>query len=124
MGPIDSMQTTIVNIPTKRITDWNSFHDVFSDALGFPGFYGRNLNAWVDCMISIDDGSSRMSDIFVNPGELLALRIDEAPDFARRCPEQYQALVECVTFVNYCRVEVGGSPVLALLLSGREIPGT
>ena len=117
------MQTTIVKIPTQRITDWNSFHDAFSDALGFPGFYGRNMSAWIDCMTNIDDESSGMSDIFVNPGELLTLKIDEAPDFARRCPEQYQAQVECVTVVNYRHVEVGEAPVLALLLSGRETPG-
>lgn len=117
------MQTTIVKIPTQRITDWNSFHDVFSDVLSFPDFYGRNMNAWIDCMTSIDDESSGMSDIFVNPGELLTLQIDEAPEFAQRCPEQYQALIECVTFINYRRVEVGEPPVLALLLSGRETSG-
>ncbi|MCA9610738.1 MAG: barstar family protein [Myxococcales bacterium] len=35
----------IVAIPTRRIVDWDTFHDVFAEAFGFPGFYGRNLDA-------------------------------------------------------------------------------
>ncbi len=35
-----------VRIDTNRIVDWNSFHDVFAEAFGFPDFYGRNMNAW------------------------------------------------------------------------------
>jgi Barstar (barnase inhibitor) len=45
----------IVDIPTDRIIDWNSFHDVFSELLGFPEFHGRNMNAWIDCLTDVDD---------------------------------------------------------------------
>ena len=55
----------------------------------------------------------------VQPGELLPLQIDNASDFARRCPEQYRAMVECTAFVNERRVKDGSLPVLALLISGR-----
>lgn len=40
------MNTTLVPIPTNQITDWPSFHEVFAEALGFPSFYGKNMNAW------------------------------------------------------------------------------
>ena len=35
-----------VKIDTSLIEDWNTFHDVFADAFEFPGFYGRNMDAW------------------------------------------------------------------------------
>ena len=105
-------------IASDQIKDWESFHSVFRAALGFPEFYGRNMNAWIDCMTDIDDPSGGMTNISVARGELVALRIDDAPDFEQRCPEQYRALIECTAFVNYRRVKVGEAPVLTLMLGG------
>jgi len=113
------MQTTIIRIASDQIKDWESFHSVFQTAFGFPDFYGRNMDAWIDCMTYVDDSSCGMTNISVGQGELVALRIDDdAPDFEQRCPEQYRALIECTAFVNYRRVEVGQSPVLTLMLGG------
>ena len=102
------------------MVDWPSFHDVFQRELGFPDFYGRNMNAWIDCVTSVDTPSDGMTTVTVQPGEILVLRIDEPFEFRGRCPEQYDALVECTAFVNYRRVEIGEPPVLALLLVGRS----
>jgi len=112
------MKTTLVPIPANLISDWPSFHEVFADALGFPHFYGANMNAWIDCMTSADEPEAQMLAKAVSPGDLLTLQIDDASDFAGRCPEQFKALVECTAFVNYRRIEVGGRPVLSLLMSG------
>jgi RNAse (barnase) inhibitor barstar len=112
------MQTDLIAIPTVRIVDWDTFHDVFADVLGFPSFYGRNMDAWIDCMTDADDPSTLMVERAVPPGTLMTLRIDDASEFGQRCPEQFQALIECTAFVNYRRSEVGGEPVLALLLVG------
>lgn len=109
-----------VTIPVKKIVDWSSFHDTFHCELGFPDFYGRNMDAWIDCMTSVDTSSDGMTIATVQPGETLVLRIDEPFEFRRRCPEQYDALVECKAFVNFRRVEIGEPPVLALLLVGRS----
>jgi len=109
-----------VAIPVEKIVDWPSFHDTFQRELGFPDFYGRNMDAWIDCMTSVDTPSDGMTTVTVQPGEILVLRIDEPFEFRRRCPEQYDALVECTAFVNYRRVDIGESPVLALLLVGRS----
>ena len=40
------MKPVLVKIPTEQITDWETFHTVFAEILGFPDFYGRNMNAW------------------------------------------------------------------------------
>lgn len=45
----------IVRIDARRIVDLDSFHDVFAEAFGFFGGYGRNMDAWIDCMSSLDD---------------------------------------------------------------------
>ena len=115
------MECTIVSVPTERVNDWDSFHDVFKELLGFPDFYGRNMNAWIDCMTSVDHAEHGMSTTTVNKGELLILNIEDAADFQKRCPEQYEALLECTAFVNYRRTNKRHhpeGPVLALLLSG------
>lgn len=49
------MNTTLVAIPADLIVGWESFHDVFAETLGFPAFYGRNMDAWIDCMTSADE---------------------------------------------------------------------
>ncbi len=112
------MDAKIVNIPVEKITDWASFHAVFKQTLGFPSFYGCNMNAWIDCMTSVDSAEDRMSTVTVEPGGLLVLKIDDPCSLGKRCPEQDDALIECTAFVNYRRTEIGEKPVLALLLDG------
>jgi hypothetical protein len=105
----------VVRIPTTEISDWDSFHTVFQRVLGFPDFYGRNMNAWVDCLTSADapDGGMVGLDV-VATEDVLTLHLDDVDDFAIRCSEQYEAVVECSSFVNWRRIEVGERPILAL----------
>lgn len=112
------MHTTLISIPTKRISDWPTFHAVFAEVLGFPAFYGKNMDAWIDCMTDADEAGTGMVQRAVQPGHLMTLHISEVDDFAARCPEQFNALIECTACVNYRKVEGGGVPVLSLLLSG------
>lgn len=112
------MQTFVITVPADRIIDWDSFHAVFADCLGFPGYYGANMNAWIDCLTYADEVEAGMVSRPVPRGTLLTLRIDEAAAFARRCPAQYAALVEGAAFANHRRVEMGQPPVLALLMVG------
>src|SRR3954453_16852044 len=84
----------VVEIPTSKIRDWDTFDDVFAVALGFPDFYGRNMNAWIDCLTYADEDDG-MRSIVVPPGDVLTLHLAEAASFAERCPEQYAAVVEC-----------------------------
>ncbi|MGV3578469.1 barstar family protein [Brevundimonas sp.] len=109
------MKATVIDIPADRITDWESFHSVFQQQLGFPVFYGRDMNAWIDCLSDADEETGMITRP-VEKGEHLALRINGAADFANRCPEQYAALIECAAFVNDRRAEAGKASVLTLLL--------
>lgn len=104
----------LVRIDTRAITDWSSFHRVFAEAFGFPDFYGRNMDAWIDCISSLDTPEEGMTRIRVQPGEVLTLQLNHVRDFAARCPEQYSAVIECSAFVNWRRVEGGASSLVAL----------
>jgi hypothetical protein len=106
----------MVRIDANRITDRASFHSVFAEAIGFPNFYGRNMDAWIDCMTHLDDPGDGLSKVHIEPGEVLSLVIDNASDFKKRCPGLFADLVECAAFVNWRRIERGRPPVLALAL--------
>ncbi len=104
----------IVRLDMEQIQDWPSFHDVFARTLGFPDFYGRNMNAWIDCMTSLGDPDDRMTTVHAPPGGVLTLHLDHMGDFAERCPGIYETLVACAGFVNHRLIEIGEAPVLAL----------
>ncbi|MEA5673967.1 barstar family protein [Pseudomonas sp. MH2] len=107
----------IVHVDGNQITDWPTFHSVFAEKFGFPSFYGGNMDAWIDCLSSLDDPAAEMTSIHVQPGQTLSLVIDNAQAFKRRCPDQFEALVECAAFVNWRIAVAGGTPLLGLAFS-------
>jgi hypothetical protein len=113
-GPNLDMRHIVVPVDCRQITDWASFHSVFAKALGFPNFYGRNMSAWIDCCTCLDDPGSGMTSVTVPTGGVVVLNLLDALAFKTRCPEIYDALVECGAFVNWRRIERSHAPVLAL----------
>ena len=106
----------MVRIDANRIVDASSFHTVFASAFGFPAFYGRNMDAWIDCLTYLDDPGAGMTTVHIAPGQSLPLVVEHASGFKARCPELFAALVECAVFVNWRRVETGEFPARALAL--------
>ena len=104
----------IIYLDCKSVGDWQSFHKLFADTLGFPDFYGSNMDAWIDCMTFLDEPEARMSTIHVQPGEVLTLVLNNANSLKVRLPDIYEALLECTAFVNSRRIEQGEPPVLCL----------
>jgi hypothetical protein len=82
--------------------------------MGFPSYYGRNMNAWIDFMTYVDEPGDIADDVVVADGDVLTLEFRSVDDFAARCREQYEAVIECAAFVNYRRIELGDRPILAL----------
>jgi hypothetical protein len=103
-----------IKIPVDEFHDWAPFHNVFAKTLGFPNFYGKNMNAWIDCMTSVDDPGCLMTSVTVDEGEFLVLDLGECTAFAELCPAQYEAILDSVAFVNFRRAEAGEAPVLAV----------
>lgn len=112
---------TVVKLNTVRITDWDTFHDVFAEVFGFPPFYGRNMDAWIDCMTAMDAPADGMTKVHAQPNAVVVLELEDVDNFANRCPEQYAAIVECSAFVNWRRIAVGKPAVLALSFSKNSL---
>jgi hypothetical protein len=110
--------TKFIEIDAAKIFDWESFHDVFYESFGFPGFYGRNMNAWIDCMSCLDDPDSGMTKFTVPKDGIVVLKLYNSEIFREKCPEQFAALYECVAFVNLRYIETNSSPILSLMMIG------
>ncbi len=104
---------TVIEIDGSRITNPDTFHDVFDEAFGFPDFYGRNMNAWIDCMTCLDEGDG-MCSLEIKPGEMLTIHVKNYSAFKAATPEMTTALLECAAFVNYRRMDIGEPPILLL----------
>ena len=109
------MNSPIIQIDGSRISDWESFHTEFARIFGFPEFYGRNMNAWLDCMTSLDEDDG-MRSVTIQPGEILTVQINHYKDLKERCPEIAIAILECSASVNARRIEQGEPAALALSL--------
>jgi hypothetical protein len=103
-----------VVLDAARIADWDSFHAVSAASFGFPAFYGRSMNAWIDCLTDLDGGMSRVA---LKSHETLTIELRGAGDFAERCPEIALALMSATAAINARSLEDGARPRLALLLA-------
>ncbi len=112
------MVASTVSLDCARIRDWETFHDEFARVLGFPEFYGRNMNAWIDCMTSLDKPEDGMSSIHASDGHVLTLQLENVKPFREKHPELYSAIIECAASVNWRRIEVGEPAVVALSFHG------
>lgn len=108
------MMISHVKIDCSRIRDWESFHAVFAEAFGFPSFYGRNMNAWIDCLSSLDVPEDGMTNVHCAPGSVVTIQLQNVGEFRERYPEGYAAIIECSAFVNWRRSETKRASVLAL----------
>ena len=108
------MEIVRARIEGESIRDWNSFHDEFQRVFGFPDFYGRNMNAWIDCMTSLASPGDGMTKIHCPAGGALVLEIPDAKDLKKRRPELLEAILECAAFVNFRLLDAGESPVLII----------
>lgn len=104
----------IVRISGRQLADGRNFHEVFAEAFGFPDFYGKNMNAWIDCLSSLDRPEHGMTSIHAAKGGVVVLQIDDYRRLKNRRPDLLSAIVEGVAFVNWRRLEIGEPAVLAL----------
>ena len=99
-----------VRLPTERISDWRSFHEVCREVFGFPDFYGMNMDAWIDCMSYLREDAG-MTRFLLAEGEKMCIELESAEDFKSRLPDVYRSLCECSSFVNERYAEIGEGPV-------------
>jgi len=107
-----------VRLNTVAIVDKSSFHQVFRELMGFPHFYGANMDAWIDCMSDIsrpeypDGGMTRLT---LAQNETLVIEIPETAAFWERVPDIVEDLISCTAFVNQRYIRHTGTPVILLM---------
>jgi len=104
-----------ISVDFNRISDWNSFHEVFSEVMGFPDFYGKNNNAWIDCMSYIDDKDAGMSKVTVKSGESLTITVSGTEKATNSAAEVFLGFMEIVAAVNQRFIEVGSETRLGVV---------
>jgi hypothetical protein len=72
------------------------------------------MDAWVDCLTSVDAVKHGMSAVHCASGSVMTLQLDNVRSFRERCREQYDAVVAGTALVNWRRIEVGNTAVIAL----------
>jgi len=103
-----------VRMVTAQITGWDDFHETSKALFGFPDFYGRNMDAWIDCMSSLDEEG--MTGCLLSDGGELRVEVIETEEFSRRLPEIFGAFIECTALVNRRYLDSGRSIRVALVL--------
>lgn len=66
--------------------DKNAFLNALSGALAFPDYFGRNWDAFYDCLVELEHGK----------GEGLLLVLRDASGFARAEPDEFAAAVDAL----------------------------
>jgi RNAse (barnase) inhibitor barstar len=91
-----------ITIDGTSLTDWNAFHEVFEKALNFPAYYGKNMDAWIECMTEIK--------------ESLLISITDSEAFKESSEEIYFTVLECTALVNSIKLDEGYDTVIAVSL--------
>lgn len=99
----------------RVIGDWHAFHSECRTVLGFPDFYGCNMDAWIDCLSGLRDGDG-MSKFTLGPDEVLHIEVWYSDALRKNAPEILEALEECTAEVNQRYAEIGEKPALSLQL--------
>lgn len=111
-----------VSIDFGSVVDWDGFHSRFGEAFGFPEFYGRNMNAWIDCLSYVDDSNAGMSAVTIKPGESLDIIVSGVEAAFVACPEIVRSFFECTAFVNQRFITAGSLTRLRIILTNESKP--
>jgi RNAse (barnase) inhibitor barstar len=97
------------------INNWDSFHTESQQAFGFPDFYGRNMDAWIDCLSYLRDDDA-MSTFRLQPDEILQIEVQHADLLRQKAPEILAEMEFCIAAINERYEDYGEKPALSLVL--------
>lgn len=106
----------VVRIDGGDLIGHQAFHAAFAGAFGFFDGYGRNMDAWIDCMSYLRYPESGMVDYPLGKGELVTIFIKNWETFREADAGLAIGLLECAAMVNRRYIEDGEPPVLALAI--------
>ncbi|WP_228351000.1 MULTISPECIES: barstar family protein [Limnobaculum] len=89
-------KTIILNL--SDINDIDSLYKELALLFGFPDFFGRNVDAVIDCIFGVRYPEEGMTKINISKDGCLALKIknfSNAPDIVK------ETIISIIEFVNY-----------------------
>jgi len=104
-----------VKLDGAQITDWDAFHAACQREFGFPDYYGRNMDAWVDCLSYLRDDEG-MSKFRLAENEVLDIEITNSALLKQNQPEILDELTFCIEAINDRYDDYGEKPALKLHL--------
>lgn len=104
-----------IALTSNLIYDWRSFHRECQRSLGFPADYAGDMDAWVDCMVSLRDEEGRRVAVRLGADEMLQLEIAEIDAVRERVPGILDTLVDAVAEVNRRFMDAGQAPAVAII---------
>jgi RNAse (barnase) inhibitor barstar len=104
-----------VRLDGEKINSWDAFHSESQAAFGFPDFYGRNIDAWIDCLSTLRENDG-MTKFVLGPYETLQIEVPHSDILRKQASEIFRALKEYTAIVNRLYVENGEEPALGLVL--------
>jgi RNAse (barnase) inhibitor barstar len=90
---------TRIFVNGATIVSWPSFHDEFSRAFRFFDGYGRNREAWIDCMTDLH-GPNALSGLRLPPGEPIEIVLNDSATMVKSHPEVFAELLRLVRYAN------------------------
>ncbi len=97
------MEIKTFKIDVSKIKSWDDFHAIFSKELSFPSYYGRNQDAWIDCMTD-----------FEYSGIKIILNLEKMETLKKNNRNIYDSINELSAFLNFRSIEQGDEPNIYL----------
>lgn len=104
-----------VTLDGAAMTDWAAFHDASQAVFGFPEFYGRSMDAWIDCLSYLRDDDG-MSSIRLAAGDVLQIDILHAGALRAAQPDMLEEVLYCIAGINERYEDYGETPALRVNL--------
>ncbi|ASM02270.1 hypothetical protein BMF90_18065 [Serratia sp. OLHL2] len=102
-----------VKIDFAKIKTLDDFYTELSGLFGFPDFFGRNINALIDCFFSLRYPQDEMTKIHVAASEYLLMELHH---FSLASEEIKETLIFTIENVSLKCKEKGQEPSIVLLL--------
>lgn len=98
----------------RRMTDLGGVYDEASAALQFPQYFGRNLDAFDECLRDVDLPEA--------PGGAVVVVVTEAESMLTSAPGRREWFAEAVDDANEIRAERGNGPVVVVFSTHADTP--
>lgn len=102
-----------LSVDFSQVKNLDEMHDALAAAFDFPDFYGKNVNALIDCWSSLRFPEDEMSGITAEKDEVILLTVKGMSHMDQFMMNHFTIAVENV---NRFSIECTGLPLILLLL--------